>query len=135
MPSYVLSYVRPDRTAVVLDPVPYVARAAKRQAVHILTDAGIPQEEARRFGLMLTLAAPGTEITHEPSGLVFRIDPAEFPPNVCPCCRALVRPGDHAMAGSEDAYCLGCFTWSRNTPQCLPANTAHPEGYTHEGSN
>jgi hypothetical protein len=133
MPSYVLSYVRPDRTAAMVEGDPFTTPGSSIRfvirafAMERLTSATM--EDARHLGRSL-LAAPGTEITHEPSGLVFRIDPQEFPPNVCPCCSALVRPGDHAMAGTEDAYCLGCFTWSRTAPQCLPANTAHSVGYT-----
>ncbi len=63
---------------------------------------------------------------HTQSGLIFRTDPAESAPHPCPCCLRLVLPTDHEQASLEDAYCLGCFTWDRNTAQCLPANSAHP---------
>lgn len=130
---FVLSYVLPPEEgaafgkATVFEPVPYLARAAKTQTVQVLTQAGVPRDEARKFGLSLTLTPTGEHLTHKGTGLVFRIDPADNPPNVCPCCGRLVKPGDHASAGDPDAYCLGCFTWQRNVPACLPENSAHTE--------
>lgn len=132
---FVLSYIRPDRTATVMNPVVHPVHAAIA-AAHILKAAPYltgMRDDARQFALSLAREPLGTELTHTPSGVTFRIDDADTPPNVCPCCSALVRPGDHAEAGMEDAYCLGCFTWQRDVPQCLPANTAHPEGYTPTG--
>lgn len=85
----------------------------------------IDRESARMALAMVTHAPLTTEVTHK--GVTFRIDPAERPPNVCPCCGRLVKPGDHSNAGDEDALCLGCFTWKRGVPQCLPANSAHTE--------
>jgi len=125
--GYVLSCVRPDRIAD-MDHVPTVQIAAF-SAARTLGDLGVAFEGKDMISDELLRAPVGTELTHESSGYTFRIDSADNPPNICSCCEALVRPGDHAMAGTEDAHCLGCFTWDRNTPACLPANTAHPEGY------
>ena len=87
--------------------------------------------DAKAIGREL-LDAPGREYRHAESGLTFRIDPADNAPHACPCnkgddnpCGRLVLPTDHADAHMEDAYCLGCFTWSRDVAACLPANTAH----------
>lgn len=87
---------------------------------------GVSTLAARRFcnALVATLDT-GTEITHAGTGITFRIDTEEQAPNVCPCCGRLVVWGDHAYAGSEDAYCLGCFTWSRSVEPCQPGNSAH----------
>jgi hypothetical protein len=139
--SYVLTVIHPPVNgaafgkAVVLDPVPYHATAAKRQARYVLeTEGGATHEESGDFGMKLVLAEVGRLVTHEPSGLTFRIDPADSAPHPCPCgneedgeniCRRLVLPTDHAYADAEDAYCLGCFTWSRDVEACLPENTAH----------
>lgn len=130
---YVLSIVRPPVApaafgqATVLDPVPYLARAAKTQAQRVLVDAGVPAEEASEFGLTLSMRDLGTEWTHTGTGLTFRIDPEDRAPNACPCCGRLVNWQDHALAGSDDAYCLGCFTWERGMTPCLPENSAHTE--------
>lgn len=80
--------------------------------------------EAREIGRGL-MDAPGREIKHGSSGLTFRIDKVEDAPHPCPCCRGLVLPTDHAYAHDEDASCLGCFTWDRKIPPCLPENSAH----------
>lgn len=133
---YVLSYVRPDRTAAVLAPVATVYHAAEMARCLLL---GVPgegwrsAEDARRALMDAPIAS---EVFHRQSGYILRIDPADYPPNVCGCCRGLVRPGDHAYAGIEDAYCLGCYTWRHDVPECLPQNTAHtecPEGHAPGG--
>jgi hypothetical protein len=36
-----------------------------------------------------------------------------------------VLPGETAYSHDPDAYCQGCYTWDRNTVQCLPANSGH----------
>lgn len=138
---YVLSVIRPPVApaafgrATVFPAVPYVATAAKRQARHVLeTETGLSHEASGRFGIRLALAETGTLVPHKPSGYTFRIDEADSAPHPCPCghgeddpCGRLVMPSDHAYAHDPEAYCLGCFTWDRNTTQCLPANTAHTE--------
>lgn len=131
--DYVLTVIHPPVNgaafgkAVTLDPVRYHATAAKRQARYVLeTEGGTTREESGEFGVKLVRAENGRLITHEWSGLAFRIDRADNAPHPCPCCGRLVEPGDHAYAHDEDAYCLGCFTWSRNVEACLPENTAHP---------
>lgn len=128
--QYVLSVIHPDKTAVVLDPVGHPAALVRRVAYILSTPPyTVTSEEARRFGLTLTRKPLATEWVNTETGFIFRIDGSKYPPNVCPCCKALVRPDDHEAAGQEDALCLGCFTWKRGVPQCLPENTAHPEGY------
>lgn len=71
------------------------------------------------------MESPGREFRHAATGLTFRVDPEGEAPHPCPCCERLVMPDDHAYAGAEDAYCLGCFTWSRDIEACLPENSAH----------
>lgn len=104
---------------------------AAELAVHQLTLEGVDRGEASRFAASIWSASEeiGKEVRHEPTGLTFRIDPADNAPHSCPCdgCGRLVLPTDHRDAGMEDAYCLGCFTWNRDDIQCLPANTAHTE--------
>lgn len=103
---------------------------AVEYAVQPLMGAGLPYSEATGFAsrVWARAAAPGAMSVHEPTGIAFRIDPATDAPHPCPCdgCDRLVLPTDHAYADAEDAYCLGCFTWSRTVEACLPENTAHP---------
>lgn len=84
-----------------------------------------------RFTLEVFCADAGVMTVHEPSGIAFRIDTVGAAPHACPCCGRLVLPGDHALAGSEDAYCLGCFTGgdAARIP-CDPAYTAHANPWT-----
>lgn len=103
---------------------------ASREAAEILIEAGVPGEDADRFGAydLWPAARKGISVTHDGTGLTFRIDEAENAPHSCPCedgCGRLVLPTDHPYADAEDAFCPGCFTWDRNTPACLPGNTAH----------
>jgi len=130
--SYVLSVIMPPVApaafgqAIVTEPVigeQYAADAAG----DVLIDMGVRTLEARTFGIYLAGADVGTNVTHRPSALVFRIDPADQAPHPCPCCGRLVLPEDHADAHLDDAYCLGCFTWDRNVPACQPGLTAHTE--------
>lgn len=131
----VLSIVRPDGTATVLSMPrrPTGALAAMRR---ILKAPPINLVEPKLSQTVYEYARSGSlEWLHQPSGYMFRTDPASNPPNVCPCCHGLVRPGDHQAAGLEDAYCLGCFTWQRDVPKCLPENSAHPVGYDPDKEN
>jgi hypothetical protein len=93
-------------------------------AANILSALGVPDKEANVFVVVFTRTL-GVAATHEGTGLTFRLDKAADAPHPCPCCERLVLPEDHAYAYDEDAYCLGCFTWSRDKAQCLPVNTAH----------
>jgi hypothetical protein len=91
-------------------------------------DGWLHPEVANRSAEPILSMAVGEEVVEAHTGLRFRIDSAENAPHPCPCedgCGRLVLPDQHAYADAEDAYCLGCFTWDRNTPACLPANSAH----------
>lgn len=128
---FVLSYVLPPAEgaafgkATVLSPVRYTAHAAVAMSLVLQQRGQFTHTQAKRLALSLGRAETGTEWTEPQTGITFRIDPEDRTPNACPCCGRLVKWGDHAFAGSDDAYCLGCFTWDRNTPQCLPENSAH----------
>lgn len=129
--SYVLSVIHPPVDGAAFGVSSVLEGVSMRQyaadgAGAALIELGVRTLEAREFANMLARELLGTECMHGGTGLTFRIDDASSPPNVCPCCSRLVKPGDHADAGMEDAYCLGCFTWNRGDVQCLPANTAHP---------
>lgn len=139
--GYVLSVIHPPVApaafgkAVVSPGMPSHAFAVE-YAVQPLMGAGLSYDEATRFAGEVWLGAEttGQVIRHEPTGIEFRIDPADQAPHPCPCgedddnpCRRLVLPTDHAYAHDEDAYCLGCYTWSRDVKQCLPVNTGHTE--------
>lgn len=134
---FVLSVVHPPEggakfgRAVTLNPVRAVTRAAKEQAVYLLvTEGGLPDDDAWEFGSILSKTTPGTLLTDELSGLSFRIDSADDAPHPCPCCDRLVLPDDHAYASIEDAFCLGCFKWKRGMEPCLPEDSAHSERET-----
>ena len=126
---FVLSYVMPPvdgagyGKATVSDPI------APREVAFNLVLAALPGTEVgetRDFFQRKLWQKPWSQlITHEGSGIQFRLDDMQSAPNVCPCCGRLVLFGDHALAGSDDAYCLGCFTWERGMEPCLPENTAH----------
>jgi hypothetical protein len=133
---FVLSYVRPATDgakygkATVEEPVTRLQYALDK-AGDVLIKAEVRTMAARLFGNALSTVPTGTEMTHDDTGIVFRIDPAEQPPNVCPCCGRLVKPGDHAFAGTEDAYCDGCYTWGDNAViPCSPHHTAHANPWT-----
>ena len=129
---YVLSITRPPVNgaafgkATVLEPRAHKAHAAS-QASKILREhnPGMDRSTADRYGLQIARKDLGVECVEASTGLRFRIDPLDRAPNACPCCERLVNFEDHALAGSDDAYCLGCFTWKRGMEPCLPENTAH----------
>lgn len=133
---FVLSVVRPPEgearygKATVSDPTP------DRGKLFTLTywalrkrDGWMHPEVANRYAEQVMCADIGQEMVETSTGLRFRTDKAEDAPHVCPCdnCSRLVLPTDHAYASADDAYCLGCFTWDRNIPACLPENSAHAE--------
>lgn len=130
--QFVLSFVlRPVGEALhgrstVLDPVSYRRQAAETEAVRVLIEHGMRKDDAGYFGHSLYLARTSADVLEPVTGITFRIDPAGRAPNSCPCCGRLVKWGDHAFAGSDDAYCLGCYTWDFGSEPCLPENTAHP---------
>jgi hypothetical protein len=99
-------------------------------ATEVLVARRIDRYEAERYALALARKDTGTNWVHTATGIVFRIDPADRAPNSCPCCGRLVLPGDHALAGTEDAYCLGCFTWKRGMAPCSPHESAHANPWT-----
>ena len=129
---YVLSITHPPENGAAFGKA-VVSRAmashafAVEYAVQPLMVAGLPYSEATLFASEVWAQSeePGAVVTHKPTGITFRIDPADNVPHPCPCCDRLVLPTDHLYAYAEDAYCLGCFTWSRNVEACLPENTAH----------
>lgn len=131
---YVISYVQPPKDgaafgkATVSDPLP------ERQNLHTVAywalrkcDPCMHPDVVNRYAKQIMRKDLGVESVEASTGLIFRIDDADNPPNVCPCCGRLNKPGEDAFAGVEDAYCLGCFTWKRGMTACLPANTAHSE--------
>lgn len=130
--SYVLSVIRPPVApaafgeATVTEEVIEVQHAGD-VAGDILIRMDVPVMAARRFGNDLAQLGTAVVKVHEASGWGFRIDPADTPPNSCPCCGRLVAPEDAMFAGEDDTLCDGCYTWHRTTPQCLPTNTAHTE--------
>lgn len=114
--------------AVVLDPVEYCAQASYAVARALINaPQHVPAKRAKAWAKRYfdTDYVTGTGHTHQLTGLTFRIDRDDHAPNACPCCGRLVNFQDHALAGSDDAYCLGCFTWERGAEPCLPENTAH----------
>lgn len=129
---YVLSIVRPPENGAAFGkawilPGTGAVWTTARAAGNVLHHGHLVGEaDTAAFVTDLENAPVGTPRTHTPTGLTFRIDPADNPPNVCPCCGRLVKPGDHAFAGQEDALCTGCYTWDDST-QCLSENTAHAD--------
>jgi hypothetical protein len=87
----------------------------------------VDRTEAVAFALNTVRSFYGEDRMHEGTGLTFRYHQATEAPHPCPCCGRLVKLDEHANATHEDAYCTGCYTWSRSTEPCLPANTAHPQ--------
>lgn len=126
---FVLSYVLPPVSGAAFgkSTVQEFAHPARAAAAtrDLLISKGVDEREATRFSLTLARKGTGTGWVNTETGITFRIDPEDRAPNVCPCCGRLVKWGDHALAGSDDAYCLGCYTWDRNSNPCLPENTAH----------
>jgi hypothetical protein len=130
---YVLSMVHPPENgaafgkATVFEPTPLKETAAF-EAARLLGDiVELDLVPLAVFSHQLKVKNTGTDILHEESGVTFRIDPADTPPNRCPCCGRLVKPEDSAFAGEDDTLCDGCYPWHRTTPQCLPENSAHTE--------
>lgn len=127
---FVLSYILPPEggakygKATVQDfQHPAHAAAAARD---VLIARGVERSEAARFSLTLARKNTGTDWVHTGTGLTFRIDPDDRQPNACPCCGRLVKFDDHAFAGSDDAYCLGCYTWGDDSKiSCDPNHSAH----------
>jgi hypothetical protein len=79
---------------------------------------------------LLTSTDTGTDTYDPVTGYTFRLDHADRLSNACGCCGRLVKFGDHALAGSDDAYCTGCYTWGGKEISCDPANTAHVNPWT-----
>lgn len=130
--SYVLSVIHPPVAPAAFGKATLTEAVSEVQhagdvAGDILIRMDVPVMAARQFGNDLARLGTAVIKTHEPSGFGFRIDPADTPPNACPCCGRLVAPEDAMFAGEDDTLCDGCYTWARTTPQCLPANTAHTE--------
>lgn len=128
---FVLSYVLPPVDGAAFGKAEVCAMVSEKQqaadvAGNLLILRGVYTLAARRFcNNNLMDADTGTDVKHNATGITFRIDPVDRSPNACPCCGRLVKWTDHTYAGSHDAYCLGCFTWDRNVPGCLPENSAH----------
>ncbi|MBD3004606.1 hypothetical protein [Streptomyces sp. 5-10] len=88
-------------------------------------DPRMSVKEADLYGLQIARAELGFVSVVASMGLRFRVDDINNKPHPCPCCDRLVVVTDHAYAYNEDALCLGCSTWNRNIPACLPENSAH----------
>jgi hypothetical protein len=141
--SYVLSIVHPPESgaaygkATVLDPVKSMEAVHRRVAHILLTEHSTPVRESADFANALIHELTGTGRVHTGTGLTFRIDHADRAPNACPCCGRLVNWQDHALAGSDDAYCTGCYTWGDDRKiSCDPNHTAHhnPWGWVTDGA-
>ncbi|MCP9209570.1 hypothetical protein [Streptomyces cucumeris] len=130
--SFVLSVIQPPEgearygKATVSTPVP------ERKNLHTIAywamrkhSPHMHPDEISRYAGQIANKKTGEVAVEASTGLAFRVDEEEDAPHACPCCERLVLPEDHAHASAEDAYCLGCFTWDRNTEQCLPGNSAH----------
>lgn len=137
--SYVLSIVHPP-----VAPAAYGKAVVHAPAPMAETFDQVSAFMTEHFGSLGPVNLPGSlayQLVNTPTGTAvydpatsctFRIDPADTPPNVCPCCGRLVVPEDAMFAGEDDTLCDGCYTWHRTTPQCLPANTAHTEEPVHD---
>lgn len=133
---YVLSYVMPPIDGARHGKATVSEVVTQRQfAADIAGDKLISMGEstmvARRFALSLAERDTGTEWVHPRTGIIFRIDTTDAPPNACECCGRLVKPGGHAFAGTEDAHCDGCYTWGDDSKiSCSPHHTAHPNPWS-----
>ena len=136
---FVLSYVLPPvegaafGKATVFEPVTTL-EAVHRHVLWVLRmEHQVPARKAAEFATALTHELISTARVHTGTGIVFRIDPEDNPPNVCPCCGRLVKPGDHAFAGDSDAYCDGCYTWNDASKiSCGPHHSAHANPWTED---
>lgn len=128
---YVLSIIAPPiglaayGRAVVSSPALHRGWAVRAPGRLIMQDFGCLQSDADALTNAMRTLPDGTPCTDVATGLTFRIDSADTPPNACPCCRRLVAPADALFAGEDDTLCDGCYPWHRTTPQCLPAHSAH----------
>lgn len=130
--SFVLSVVQPARgragrgTAAVSDPEPDrdALRTAAYQAVQEAAPWAQP-DQLSRYAEQIVGREDGVWSVDSSTGLRFRIDKAESAPRVCPCCYGLVLPDDYPYAKPRDSHCRGCVAFGRDTPKCLPMNTAH----------
>lgn len=93
--------------------------ALRRRNPHMTID------EASRYAGQIVAKDPGAVSVESSTGLLFRIDTEENAPHLCPCCGRLVLRDDHRYADTENAHCLGCFTWEVDAPPHLPENSAH----------
>lgn len=132
--SYVLSVIYPPVApaaygrAETFQPASYKVLAASLvQAVLIRTPVVLGKGVLTQLERELEDAPTGTEIKNVESGLTFRIDDVDTPPNACPCCGRLVRPEDAMFAGDKGTLCDGCYPYGLAGPVCLPANSAHTE--------
>ena len=133
---YTLFAIRPAQTgaaygkATVSEPVSTKKELQEAIERILMTETGADKIDAMCFGLTVLSADPGWEIEHT-SGLVFRFDVAPDTPNACGCCGRLVKLSDHAFAGTEDAYCTGCYLWGDTDKiGCDPKRTAHANPWT-----
>ena len=128
---FVMSYVLPPANGATFGKAEVCEMVSEKQqaadvAGNLLILRDVPTLAARRFcNDNLAHADTGTDVKHAATGITFRIDHVDRAPNACPCCGRLVKWPDNPFAGSDDAYCDGCYTWDRNTPQCLPENSCH----------
>lgn len=127
--NYILSVTRPPEEgaafgkATIFEPVAIPEQAGLR-IVTIL--APLKAGNAATFAEAVCHELTGTECVHTETGLTFRIDTEGQAPNACPCCGRLVNWQDHALAGSDDAYCDGCYVWGDSSRiSCNPHHSAH----------
>lgn len=127
---FVLTYVLPPVSGAAFGKAAVSDPLTSREVLFNLVLDTIPEtdpEETRRwFQRSLWQREWGELVTHKDSGVQFMITTPDRAGNACGCCGRLVKWSDHPLAGSEDAYCDGCYTWDRDSEPCLPENTAHP---------
>lgn len=135
--SFVLSYVLPPADgaafgkATMSEPCSSLSLTANEAACLLGDFVELDLVQLAIFKHRLMNTPPGTDVKHEQSDVIFRIDPEDVPPNVCECCGGLVRPTDQAFAGAPDALCLGCYTWGDTAAvPCSPHTTAHANPWT-----
>lgn len=141
MSLFVLSYVKLPRDgarygkATVNEPEPLTEVFDQVQKVHTEFFGKMPATRVTGSVAYRLAHSTGTDVHDPATGITFRLDHADRAPNVCPCCGRLVKFGDHAFAGTDDAYCDGCYLWGEKKIECHPDNTAHANPWGTDAKN